>query len=125
MNVKVDNTAPATAGDIAKYALAIIIALAGMAAFYWFSDWPAPLRALLPLAGLVAAAAVFAFSAKGRATREYLSESRFELRKVIWPTREETIKATITILIVVVLVSIRLGFIDFLLGGGVKLLLGH
>jgi preprotein translocase subunit SecE len=125
MNVKVDNTAPATASDIAKYALAIIVAIGGMAAFYWFADWPAPLRALLPLGGLVAAGAIFAFTGKGRATLDYLSEARFELRKVIWPTRDETIKATITILIVVVIVSLLLGLIDFLLGGGIKLLLGH
>jgi preprotein translocase subunit SecE len=125
MNVKVDNTAPATASDIARYALAIIVAIGGMAAFYWFADWPGPLRALLPMAGLVVAAAIFAFTAKGRATMEYLSEARFELRKVIWPTREETVKATIMILVVVLLMSILLFIIDLMLGGGVKLLLGQ
>jgi preprotein translocase subunit SecE len=125
MNVKVDNTAPAPAGDIVKYTVAILLAIAGMAAFYWFGDWPGPLRALLPIAGFVLALAVFGFSARGRATLDYLSEARFELRKVIWPTREETIKGTVMILIVVVIMSLMLGVIDFILGGGVKLLLGQ
>ncbi|MDQ3024833.1 MAG: preprotein translocase subunit SecE [bacterium] len=124
MNTKVEQSNSSSASDIAKYAVAILVAMGGIAAFYWFSDWPGPLRALLPLAGLVAAAAIFALSAKGRATLEYLSEARFELRKVIWPTRQETIRATGVILIVVVIMSLLLGLIDFILGGGVKLLLG-
>jgi preprotein translocase subunit SecE len=124
MNVKVDNNAPATASDIAKYAVAVLLVVGGIVAFYWFTDLPGALRGLLPLAGLVAGAAVFAFTAKGVATREYFSEARFELRKVIWPTRQETIRATGVILAVVVLMSLMLGLIDFILGGGVKLLLG-
>src|SRR5690606_25957394 len=100
-------------------------ALGGIAGFYWFAEWPTALRALWPIAGVIAAAAIFVFTPKGRATLDYMSEARFELRKVIWPTRDETIKATIMILVVVVLVSILLGIIDFLLGGGIKLLLGH
>jgi preprotein translocase subunit SecE len=125
MNVKVESNTPATASDIGKYAIAVLLVAAGIAAFYWFADWPAALRGLLPFAGLVAGAAVFAFSTKGRATKEYLSEARFELRKVIWPTRQETVRSTIVILIVVVIMSILLGLIDFILGGGIKLLLGR
>ena len=125
MNTKVEQTAStASGGDIAKYALAVLLAAAGIVAFYWFAQWPAPLRALLPLGGLIAAGAVFAFTTKGRATLEYLSEARFELRKVIWPSRQETVRATGVILVVVVIVSLLLGLIDFILGGGVKLLLG-
>ena len=124
MNVKVDNNAPATASDLAKYAVAVLLVVAGIVAFYWFADMPGALRGLLPLAGIVAGAAVFAFTAKGLATREYISEARFELRKVIWPTRQETYRATLVILAVVVLMSLLLGLIDFILGGGVKLLLG-
>jgi preprotein translocase subunit SecE len=124
MNVKVDNNAPASAADIAKYALALLVAAAGIVAFYWFGDWPTPLRSLLPFAGLVGAAAIFAFTAKGRATLDYLGEARFELRKVIWPTRQETIRSTGVILLVVVLMSLLLALIDFILGGSVKLLLG-
>jgi preprotein translocase subunit SecE len=124
MNTKVEQSAAASPADMAKYVLAIVLALAGIVAFYWFADWPGALRALLPLGGLIAAGAVFATSVKGRATIEYLGEARFELRKVIWPTRQETIRATGVILVVVVLMSLMLGLIDFMLGGGVKLLLG-
>jgi preprotein translocase subunit SecE len=124
MNVKVDNNPVSSSSDLAKYAVAVLLAVGGIVAFYWFADLPGALRGLLPLAGLVAGAAVFAFTAKGAATREYFSEARFELRKVIWPTRQETIRATGVILVVVLLMSLMLGLIDFVLGGGVKLLLG-
>ncbi|MCI1710411.1 MAG: preprotein translocase subunit SecE [Chiayiivirga sp.] len=124
MNTKVEQSSASAPGDIAKYALAVVLAMAGIVAFYWFADWPGALRALLPLGGLIAAGAVFALSAKGRATIEYLGEARFELRKVIWPSRQETIRGTGVILVVVVLMSLMLGLIDFILGGGVKLLLG-
>jgi preprotein translocase subunit SecE len=124
MNVKADNSAPSSASDFAKYAVAVLLVIAGIVAFYWFADLPGAVRGLLPLAGLVAGGAVFAFTTKGAATREYFSEARFELRKVIWPTRQETVRATGVILAVVVLMSLMLGLIDFILGGGVKLLLG-
>ena len=124
MNTKVEQSNAASSADIAKYALAALLVLAGIVAFYWFAEWPPALRALLPLGGVIAGGAVFAVSAKGKATIEYLGEARFELRKVIWPTRQETIRGTGVILLVVVVMSLLLGLIDFILGGSVKLLLG-
>jgi preprotein translocase subunit SecE len=123
MNAKVENNTSAGGADIVKYVLAVLLVIGGIVGFYWFADWATPLRSLLPLAGIIAGGAVFASTVKGRATLEYLSEARFELRKVIWPTRQETIRTTIVILIVVVLVSILLGVMDFFLSGGVRLLL--
>lgn len=125
MNVKVENNSATSAADIAKYAMAVLVAAAGIVAFYWFADWPAALRGLLPVFGVVAGGAIFLVSAKGRATLEYISEARFELRKVIWPTRQETIRTTGVIIVVVVIMSLLLGLIDLLLGGGIKLLLGR
>ena len=51
--------------------------------------------------GLVAGAVVFLTTAKGAQTREFLSESRFELRKVVWPTRQEAMRTTWVVMIVV------------------------
>ncbi len=123
MNVKAENHESSQVGDVVKYVAAVLLVVAGIVGFYWFAAWATPLRALLPLLGLIAAGAVFAFTAKGRATREYLAESRFELRKVIWPTRQETLRTTIMVIVVVILVSLLLGVIDFFLSGGIRLLL--
>ena len=81
----------ASGGDIAKYALALLLAVGGLVAFYWFDgQWPTVARVLVLLVGLVLGVVVFMATAKGVETREFLSESRFELRKVVWPTRQET-----------------------------------
>src|SRR3546814_6989790 len=75
------------------YALGIVLVLAGFAVNY-HTDWPGPIRGLSVALGLPAALAVTAFTAKGRQVREFLAESRFELRKVVWPTRQETWRTT-------------------------------
>jgi len=62
-------------------------------------------------------------SVKGAQTREFLSESRFELRKVVWPTRQETMRMTLVIFVVVVLISLLLAGFDWVIKGAVKLLL--
>ncbi len=46
---------------------------------------------------------------------EYLHETRTELRKVVWPTREQAQTLTIVVLLVVVLMTTILGGMDFLL----------
>ena len=51
----------------------------------------------------------------GTALRDFLVESNFELRKVVWPTRQETIQTTLVIMVVVVILSILLGLIDITL----------
>src|SRR3546814_19544954 len=72
------------------YALAVLLVVAGVFAFYWFNgQWSTGLRIGAVVGGLVAALAVFMFSATGRETREFLSESRFEMRKVDWTTRQD------------------------------------
>ena len=121
--MKADSHESLQVGDVAKYVAAALLVVAGVVGYYWFEAWATPLRVLLPMAGLIAGGAVFAMTPKGRAAREYIAESRFELRKVIWPTREETIRTSIMVIIVVILVSLLLGIIDFFLSGGLRLLL--
>ena len=123
MNVKVEKQESLQVGDVAKYVAAALLLVAGIVGFYWFETWATPLRVLLPLGGVILAGAVFAVTPKGHQAREYLAEARFELRKVIWPTRQETIRTTIMVIIVVILVSLLLGVIDFFLSGGLRLLL--
>ena len=101
------------------------LVIAGIVGFYWFADWAAGLRALLPLAGLIAGGAVFASTPKGRATIEYLAEARFELRKVIWPTRQETTRMAWVVIIVVIIVSLMLAGFDFVVQKAIQWFLGR
>ena len=113
-------------GDIVKYALALLLAAAGLFAFYWFDgQWPGGVRVLVVVAGLVAGALVFMTTAKGAQTREFLVESRFELRKVVWPTRQETTRTMWVVIAVVILMSLLLAGMDLVIQAVVKWLLGN
>ena len=114
MNSKVEQSKAGTpAADIAKYVLALALVVGGLVAWWWFNgQWATPVRALAVVAGLVLGALVFLQTGKGRDTREFLSESRFELRKVVWPTRDETLRTTLVIVVVVIILSLLLGLID-------------
>ena len=108
------------------YAVAVLLVVGGVFAFYWFDgQWPNALRIAAVVGGLVAALVVFMLSAKGRETREFLSESRFELRKVVWPTRQEALRTTWVVIGVVILISLILALFDVIIQWLVKLLLGQ
>jgi preprotein translocase subunit SecE len=124
MNSKVEQPgSSASGGDIVKYVLAVALVAAGVFAFYWFSDWATVLRALAVCAGLIAGAVVFLTTRKGAQTREFLSESRFELRKVVWPTRQEALRTTWVVIAAVAILSLILAGFDLVIQAAVKFLL--
>ena len=130
MNSKVEQSRSAasksaSAGDIAKYALALLLLAGGVFAFYWFAQWPTALRALTVAAGVLLGAIVFSLTTKGAQTRDFLSESRFELRKVVWPTRQEAMRTTWVVMIAVVILSLILAGFDVVIQAAVKLVLGR
>ncbi len=75
-------------------ALAALCVVAGLAAFYYFQDLPGVVRVLAVLAGLAAAVFVFWMTAPGKEFYVYAQDSVAETRKVVWPTRKETLQTT-------------------------------
>lgn len=69
-------------------------------------------KVLVLLAGLVLAGFVFFKSPQGIQLSAFLKETKIELRKVIWPTKDETIKTTGMIMVAVVIVAIFLWIVD-------------
>jgi preprotein translocase subunit SecE len=125
MNVKVVQNESVSAADIAKYVIAALIVVASLGASYWYADAvPTPLRLIGVLVGFAVATGVFMLTAKGRDTREFFSETRFELRKVVWPTRQETLRTTGVIIVMVIVVSLILALFDLIISSGVRALLG-
>ena len=115
-----------SAGDIVKYVLALVLVAAGLFAYYWFDgQWPNVARVLCVGGGLVAGLVVFLTSRKGVQAREFLSESRFELRKVVWPKRQEATRTTWVVIAVVVLISLLLMFFDVVVQAAIKWLLAR
>ena len=116
MNAKVEQAGGNSPADIAKLTLAGLIVVAGLVGFYYFAgQWSMALRVFALLGSFVLAALVGIGTHTGRALRVFISESQFELRKIVWPTRQETLRTTGVIIIVVIIISIVLGLIDLLL----------
>ena len=124
MNIKVENSSGTGALDYAKYALALLIAAAGVAVFYLLPQWPGAIRGLLVFLAFGLALVVFGFTAQGLVARKFFADSVFELRKVVWPTREESLKVTGLVLVVVAVISLVLSSFDWLISFAIKWLLG-
>jgi preprotein translocase subunit SecE len=126
MNSKASNAVPGTSpADIAKFAAAVLVAGAGIAAFYLLPAWPAPVRALLVAAGFAGALFVASLTAAGYRGRDFFSEAMFELRKVVWPDRPEATRITLVVLAVVMVISLILASFDYLISLGIKWLLSY
>jgi len=115
MNTKVEQAGGNSAADIAKLAVAGLILVAAIFAYYWYNEFQTWQRLLILLGGFVASGAIAYTTRTGHAAKDFLSESLFELRKVVWPTRQETIQTTAVIFVVVIVLSLILGLIDLLL----------
>jgi|SRR5690606_19289217 len=116
MNAKVEQSNGNSGIDVAKLSLAVLLIVAGLVGFYYFADrWSTAVRAIGLIGVLVAAGFVAAATHSGRSFRVFLAESQFELRKVVWPTREETLRTTGVIIVVVIIISLILGLIDLIL----------
>ncbi|WP_426700580.1 preprotein translocase subunit SecE [Rhodanobacter sp. Col0626] len=118
MNTKAEQPKGTNAADIGKLVLAVLVLAAGVFAYSWLGrdgNISSSVRLLGVLAALILALAIAAFTALGRRVRNFIAESQFEMRKVVWPTRDETIKTTGIIIVVVIVLSLLLGLIDLIL----------
>jgi preprotein translocase subunit SecE len=95
-----------------KWLLIVTLIVVGFAANYYYSRQPSPLRLLAWLFLLGFVIAIIVQTSQGKQLLEFSRESRMELRKVVWPTRQETVQITFLIAGVVVLLSLVLWGID-------------
>ena len=109
--------------DTFKLMTAVLVLIAGVVGFYYFEEESQLLRVLGMLAVAVIAFFIVATSDPGRRGLSFVKEARVEVRKVVWPTRQETLQTTIAVLFMVILVAIMLWLFDMFLGWGVSKLL--
>jgi preprotein translocase subunit SecE len=79
-------------------------------------------KVLVLLAGLVIASLIFFKTPQGKRLAAFTKETKIELRKVVWPTRDETVKTTGMIMVAVVIVAIFLWIVDAFFSWMVQLL---
>ncbi len=111
-------------GDKIKLIGAAVLGLAGLFAFYYFAEQSLLMRTV----GLLIIAAFVVYlvymTNKGKRTASFFGDARTEVRKVVWPTRQETLQTTLTVFIIVVIVGIMLWLFDMLLAWLFQLITG-
>jgi preprotein translocase subunit SecE len=110
--------------DLVKLVIAALVVIAAIAAFYVFDDQSTPLR----VAGILVATGVAAWiglqTEPGRNLWNFLQDAQVEVRKVVWPTRQETAQTTLLVIAVVILAALILWGLDTVLGWAIRQLIG-
>ena len=101
-----------TSADKAKWAAAVALVVAAVAGFYLLSKHGAWAQWAALLVGLVAAAAVFFVSESGKQLTGFAQDSWKEVKKVVWPTRKETLQMTAYVFVFVVVMALFLWLTD-------------
>jgi preprotein translocase subunit SecE len=111
--------------DKVKLAVAILLVIAGIAGYYVLADKTWWLRWAPVVAGLVLGALVVAFSTYGTEFFRFVELARIELRKVVWPTRQETGMTTLVVFGFVVVFGVFFWLLDLVLAWATKALTGQ
>jgi len=98
--------------DKLKLALAALLVVAGIAGYYLLAANSIVLRILAVLAGIVAGLAAAWTSTQGQEFLAFGREALVELRKVVWPTRKETMQTTAAVFAFVVVMAVFLWVSD-------------
>jgi preprotein translocase subunit SecE len=125
MNEAVPEHGAGGAADTAKLVVAILLVLGGIAAFYVLraqADW---VRWLAVVAGIGLAAVVFAASDSGKGFWRFVLDSRAELRKVVWPERQETLRITAIVFGFVIIAGLFFWILDVFLSWATRYLTGQ
>jgi preprotein translocase subunit SecE len=110
--------------DAAKWLVLLAIAVVGIYANSYYSAIEPLYRALAGVAIAAVALVVALQTAKGAAAWDLAKEARVEVRKVVWPTPQETTQTTMIVVVVVIFVALILWGLDSLLSWGIQGLIG-
>ncbi len=115
----------ASAKDNALMILSIVALLAGVVAFYWYEESPLALRLAMVGSGVAAAVGLAWVSWYGREFWQFAQAARVELRKVVWPEREDTVRTTVLVIVFASLMGLFFWVLDLILTWLIRLLTGQ
>ena len=115
----------ASAKDNALMILSIVALLAGVVAFYWYEEDPLALRLAMVGSGVAAAVGLAWVSWYGREFWQFAQAARVELRKVVWPEREDTVRTTVLVIVFASLMGLFFWVLDLILTWLIRLLTGQ
>ena len=109
------NRESSTVVDTLKLMASVSILFASIVSFYYFSEISVLIRALVIIFSLVMSLLIFFRTQRGLILWEFFQSSRVEMRKVVWPTKQETMQTTLTVFIFVLILGIFFWLLDFVL----------
>ena len=95
-----------------KIILAALIAVGGLVAFYWLGERPTVIRLGALLGAWAAAIVLMWFTETGRTFAAFSRESWEEAKRVVWPTRKETLQTTGVVFVFVLVMALFLWIVD-------------
>jgi preprotein translocase subunit SecE len=104
--------------------ISISVMITGIILFYYFSDIRLFYRVLGMISVLILSGYIGYQSDFGKLVYSYITDSKVELKKVTWPTKQETTQTTLGVIFVVIVVGILLWLFDMLLGWAIGTLYG-
>jgi len=111
--------------DIFKFLLALVVLTISLVGFYYYSEAPKILRVLGVFAGIIVSLVIVSQTLKGRQTIDFVRDAQVEVRKIVWPTRQETSQTTLFVIIVVIIFAILLWVLDLGLSSSIQGLIGR
>ncbi|GID06540.1 preprotein translocase subunit SecE [Pseudomonas sp. 008] len=110
--------------DLLKWLVVVALVIVGVVGNQYYSASPILYRVLALLVIATVAAFVGLQTVKGKSFFVLVKEARTEIRKVVWPTRQETTQTTLIVVAVVLVMALLLWGLDSLLGWLVSLIVG-
>ena len=101
--------------DIIKLLVAAGLLVGGLFGYYYYLELPIAVRVLIVMAGTAAGVTVAMTSAPGRRVWAFIQGSRIEIRKVVWPTKQETTQRAIAVFVFTLIMSLFFWGLDSLL----------
>ncbi len=92
--------------DIIKLLLAAGVLVGGLYSYYYFLEVALPLRVLMVLGGLAAGITVAMTSTQGQRLWAFIQGARIEIRKVVWPTKQETTQTSIAVFVFTLIMAL-------------------
>ena len=111
--------------DIFKFLVALVVLTISLVGFYYYSEAPKIVRVLGVLAGIIVSLVIVSQTLKGRQTIGFGRDAQVEVRKIVWPTRQETSQTTLFVIIVVIIFAILLWVLDLGLSSSIQGLIGR
>ena len=98
--------------DVLKLLIAARLLVGGVFGYYWYLEWMLWARVLLVLGGLASCIGVATTSTQGQRVLAFIQGSRIEIRKVVWPTRQETTQTAIAVFIFTLVMALFFWALD-------------